>query len=133
MATENKLKHLEFIQNVISRMANNSFLLKGWSLTLIAALFALNKDGLDAKIITIGIFIIFFFWILDAYFLRQERIFRKRYDTVSKLSDDDIDFSMKPDLPIKSDDDIVNVFFSITLNLFYIPLIIAISLMGYFL
>lgn len=133
MATENKLKHLEFIQNVISRMANNSFLLKGWSLTLIVALFALNKDGLDAKIITIGIFIVFFFWILDAYFLRQERIFRKRYDTVSKLSEVDIDFSMKPDLPIKPDNDIVNVFFSMTLNLFYIPLIAAISLMGYFL
>jgi hypothetical protein len=43
---EKKLKHLEFIQGVISRMASNLFLLKGWTITLIAALFALAaKDS----------------------------------------------------------------------------------------
>jgi hypothetical protein len=36
------LKHLEFIQNIVTRMARNSFLLKGWSLTLVAAIFALS-------------------------------------------------------------------------------------------
>ena len=42
---ENKLKHLEFIQTVINRMAGNCFLLKGWAITLVAALFALSaKD-----------------------------------------------------------------------------------------
>jgi len=35
---EAKLKHLEMIQDVIKRMASNSFLLKGWSLTLVVAL-----------------------------------------------------------------------------------------------
>ncbi len=38
---ENKNKHLEFIQMAITRMAANSFLIKGWSVTLVAALFAL--------------------------------------------------------------------------------------------
>jgi hypothetical protein len=33
---ESELKHLEFIQGVIARLANNSFLLKGWSVTLVA-------------------------------------------------------------------------------------------------
>jgi hypothetical protein len=32
-----KIKHLEMIQAVISRLANNSFLLKGWSITLVSA------------------------------------------------------------------------------------------------
>jgi len=36
---EKKLKHLEMLQGVINRMANNSFLLKGWSVVLISALF----------------------------------------------------------------------------------------------
>lgn len=27
---EAKIKHLEFIENVIERMARNSFMLKGW-------------------------------------------------------------------------------------------------------
>ena len=39
---EVKLKHLEMIQAVITRMAKNSFLLKGWSITLTAAIFALG-------------------------------------------------------------------------------------------
>ena len=32
---ENKLKHLEFIQNIITRMNSNSFVIKGWSITLV--------------------------------------------------------------------------------------------------
>jgi hypothetical protein len=36
------VKHLEFIQNAITRMATNSFWLKGWAVTLVAATFALN-------------------------------------------------------------------------------------------
>ena len=34
MPAEEKLKHLEFIQSVISRMSANSFFLKGWGVTL---------------------------------------------------------------------------------------------------
>ena len=45
---EKKLKHLEFIQQAVNRMASNLFLLKGWTVTLIAALFALAaKDSKD--------------------------------------------------------------------------------------
>jgi len=39
---EAKIKHLELIQTVISRMARNSFILKGWGVTLISAIFALT-------------------------------------------------------------------------------------------
>ena len=38
-----KLKHLEFIQGIITRMANNSFMLKGWAVTLVAGIFALSS------------------------------------------------------------------------------------------
>ena len=41
MADERKLKHLEMIQGVINRLAANSFMLKGWSVFLISALFVL--------------------------------------------------------------------------------------------
>jgi hypothetical protein len=37
---ESKLKHLEFIQAAISRMAANSSLFKGWAVTIAAALSA---------------------------------------------------------------------------------------------
>jgi hypothetical protein len=43
---EKKIKHLEFLQNVITRMNSNSFLIKGWTVTIVSALFALaSKDA----------------------------------------------------------------------------------------
>jgi len=42
---EIKLKHLEMIQGIINRMAGNFFLLKGWCITLISALFALAANN----------------------------------------------------------------------------------------
>ena len=47
----NKLKHLEFIQRVINRMASNLFFLRGWTVTLIAALFALFVKGTNSDYI----------------------------------------------------------------------------------
>ena len=38
---EQKLKHLEFIQGVINRLATNSFQMKGWSVVLVAAILVL--------------------------------------------------------------------------------------------
>ena len=40
-ASEARVQHLELIQGVIGRMGQNSFLLKGWSVTLVTALIAL--------------------------------------------------------------------------------------------
>jgi hypothetical protein len=50
---EKKLKHLEFIQLVITRMNVNSFLLKGWTVSLVAALFAFAAKDLNIKYIII--------------------------------------------------------------------------------
>ena len=131
--TENKLKHLELIQNVIARMANNSFLLKGWNLTILAALIGLNKDGLDGKIIFIGFILTFVFWVLDAYYLSQERIFRARYDEVRIKVEDKIDFSMKLDGDKTAEMDWFVVFYSLPLSLLYIGLIASLSLSAYYL
>ena len=35
---DKKLKHLELVQSVINRMASNSFMLKGWAVTLVAGI-----------------------------------------------------------------------------------------------
>ena len=44
---DNKVNHLEMIQGVISRMASNSFALKGWAVTLVAGIFALSSKDAD--------------------------------------------------------------------------------------
>lgn len=88
------LKHLEFIQNIVTRMARNSFLLKGWSVTLVAAIFALTVNNPSVYLVIIAIFPALAFWGLDAYYLRQERLFRQLYRKVSEDPDDVSAFSM---------------------------------------
>ncbi len=91
---ESVLRHLEMIQGVIDRMARNSFLLKGWAVTLLAATMWLSVRMPDAMIpfAATAIFLIATFWGLDGYYLRQERLFRCLYDGVRKK--DDTDFAM---------------------------------------
>lgn len=91
---ENKRQHLEMIQGVINRMAGNLFFLKGWAITLIAALFALSAKDANTQYFFIAYFPVLIFWILDGYFLSQERLFRNLYDDVRKRDEKDIDFSM---------------------------------------
>lgn len=91
---EQKLKHLEFIQQAINRMASNLFLLKGWTVTLIAAMFALAaKESRDFYFL-LAYFPTLMFWLMDGYFLSQERRFRSLYDYVRTLDESAIDFSM---------------------------------------
>ena len=73
------LKEIELIQNIISRMASNSFLVKGWAVTLVVA--TLLLDGKSVRVY-ISFIPLLLFWFLDAYFLWQERLYRKLYDWV---------------------------------------------------
>lgn len=88
------MKHLEFIQAVINRMARNSFQLKAWSLTLVAALLALAINNSDPELSTIAIVPGFAFWGLDAYYLRLEKLYRALYDDVRVTSNVVSRFSM---------------------------------------
>ena len=122
---ENKLKHLEFIQNVINRMARNSFLLKWWTTTLVAALIALFLKEGNQGYIFVAFLPVAVFWILDGYFLSQERLFRALYDSVRKLNKNEVDFSMSTSEHEKNKRNAwVNSMFSTTLFFFYLPMII---------
>ncbi len=94
MASENRVKHLEMIQGVVNRLSTNSFLLKGWSVVLISALFALSASNSNSKFIFLAYLPAFTFWGLDGFYLREERIFRQLYDHVRTLDEDKIDFAM---------------------------------------
>ena len=97
MANENKIKHLEFIQNVITRMNSNSFMIKGWCVTLVAALFALAAKDSEVKFAIIAYFTIAVFWILDGFFLATEKAFREMYNQVRVKDESEIDFNMTPE------------------------------------
>ena len=83
---EEKIKHLEFIQGVINRMNSNSFQIKGWMITIVAALLALYASSSNVAYIFVGIVPTILFWLLDSYYLQQERKFRGVYDDVLKDS-----------------------------------------------
>ena len=91
---EQKLKHLEFIQGVINRLATNSFQMKGWTVILVAAILVLlaRENHLEAAYIALAPILVF--WALDGYFLWQERLYRALYDHVRTLNDEQIDFAM---------------------------------------
>ena len=116
---EAKLKHLEMIQGVINRMAGNSFLLKGWSVTLTSALFALAAKDANPFFVYLAYFPCATFWSLDGYFLRQERLYRKLYQAVSKIAPSDIDFSMNAAVYENNVDSWFSTCFSITLRVFH--------------
>ncbi|MGI0529904.1 hypothetical protein [Treponema socranskii] len=116
-----KEKHLELIENIISRMANCSFLIKGWTLTIVAAVFGLAAKDSDIKFVIIAYVIIPCFWFLDAFYLSKERQYRSLYDNVRNNSD--TDFSMNTSEFNNGKNTWLNSIFSKTLNLFYIPLI----------
>lgn len=83
-ADEKLAKHVDLVQGVINRMAGNSFLLKGWTVTLVAGLFALAASGGNWTYAALGLLPSLSFWWLDAYYLRQERLFRKLHEAVRR-------------------------------------------------
>ena len=93
---ENKRFHLQLIQQVIDRMARCSFQIRGWSVVLVSAIFALAtaRQAPDQQFVLLAFFPALVFWGLDAFYLSQERQFRGLYDEVRAREEGDIDFSM---------------------------------------
>lgn len=124
-------KEIDLIQNCIARMARNSFLIKGWSITLIVITWAIldNAGGSSHSLILLIIPVIVF-WVLDGYFLRLERMYRKMYEWVLKARIEDGNFSKLYDLnPSRFQTDVgswLSVMFSKTLISFYAALVLVI-------
>lgn len=130
---ENKIKHLEFIQNVIIRMARCSFLIKGWCITLVAALVALAAKEDKTEILIVTIIPILIFWTLDGFFLYQERLYRSLYDEVRITKEELIDYSMNTSSFVGGKKTWFCSIFSKTLNLLYISLILLVVISYLFL
>ena len=77
---ESETKHLEFIQGVINRHNSNSFMIKGWTITIVTAILAYATNTKDANITLMALIPICMFWILDSIFLANERCFISLYN-----------------------------------------------------
>lgn len=75
-------KELDLIQGIITRMANHSFDVKKWMITIIAAIVLLDTGKLSTPNVICMLSVILAFWYLDTYFICMERNYRALYNWV---------------------------------------------------
>ena len=71
-----EVEHLKMIVGVVDRLAHNSFLIKGWTISLVAALSVLSRSGSEATFTWVAVCMAPLFGLLDAWYLTLERRFR---------------------------------------------------------
>ena len=81
--------YINLIEEIIKRMANNTFIIKGWAITVISALLTIeNSFKANFRIDMIIIVVDGAFCFLDCFYLREERLYRNLYSEVIKCSKD---------------------------------------------
>lgn len=112
------VEEIKIIQDIIKRMAFNSFMIKGWAVTLVVVTLLLKGDKYQVLIAFIPLVV---FWFLDAYFLQQERLYRELYKWVieNRLKTSDYLFDMNAYRFKDKVQSRLRIMFSITLGWFY--------------
>jgi len=112
------IEELKIVQDIIKRLALNSFLIKGLTITLVVATLLLKGNKFQSLLAFIPIIV---FWYLDAYFLWLERLYRRLYDWIrtNRLTSEEYLFDMNYRRFIKDEQSRLRVMFSLTLGCFY--------------
>ena len=126
-----RIEHLKLIQTVIARLGRNSFAIKSTAAAVSAALVAFTAS-VGSPFAALGGFAVLSLWLLDAYFLWQERGFRRLYDSIRTESSAEpgtgdyftMDVSTAATRP---SDNLLRVAVSLSLSFFYVPLLILVG------
>lgn len=124
-------KEIDLIQSCITRMAQNSFLIKGWFISLYAVILALLPEKVNMVLVYAALVAVnLIFWYLDGFFLRTEKVYRKIYDWVLETrpqNNRELLYQLNPfgfKGKIKETEPVWQVMWSKTLRWFYlIPLL----------
>lgn len=122
-------KEIDLIQNCIQRMSNNSFLIKGWLITIIAGVVTLSHENMNVSIFLILVFATIIFWGLDAFFLQTEKKYRKMYTWMleqRKLNSRELQYDLEPKRFDNQVESVFKIMFSPTLAGFYLCVLIAV-------
>lgn len=135
MGSENKIFHLNMIQQTITRMSNNSFSLKGWAVGIMIAIYSFAGEN-TYKAVVVTLIPLIVFWLLDGYYLTLERKFRELYNNIRLREEKTIDFDMSYENIVINIKDIkkycfISAFLSKTILPFYLVCIIT-TLIIYF-
>ncbi|ECO3391935.1 hypothetical protein FX692_08150 [Campylobacter jejuni] len=120
MKVEDKLKILteevKNLQEIIKRMASNSLEIKKWTVALVVSALILKSEYKYIAFIPL-----IAFWILDSYYLRQERLFRKKYEEIiaTRMHSDENFFNVNPKKYDKEVKSIFKICFSVSTLPFY--------------
>lgn len=115
-------------------MAQNSFMIKGWFVSIYAVVLALLPEKVNMLLLCIALVVVnVIFWYLDGFFLRTEKIYRKIYDWILKerpQNNRELMYQLNPAKfigKIEEVESVWKVMWSKTLRWFYlIPLVIVI-------
>ncbi|TNF69407.1 MAG: hypothetical protein EP298_03565 [Gammaproteobacteria bacterium] len=132
--TEDERKHLEFVQEIITRMNRCSFQLKQWMVTLVAAILGLSISVAKSELVLVSLFPILIFWLLDGYYLHQERKYRKLYQMIIQGFDQNRIYNLNASNYLPGFCEYIKVVFSQTIWPLYIStciLIISVFLFQY--
>ncbi|MCQ2919242.1 hypothetical protein JT093_06375 [Helicobacter pylori] len=93
------VEELKILQGVINRMAQNSLECKKWTLALVVGVLSLKIEAISNSygLCVLGVLLLCF-WFLDAYYLTQEKLFRKQYQWLieNRLKTDERLFEVLP-------------------------------------
>ena len=93
------LKEIDLIQSILSRLSQNSFLVKGWAISVVVGILALSSEKAGANLACwFAIISTCCFWFLDAFFLKTERLYRWKYNWViqNRLHTQDFSYDLNP-------------------------------------
>lgn len=91
-----RLKHLDFIQALITRMSHSSVQAKSWLLPVVVAAYGYALTQRSGSVALLGIAAVFLFGYMDASYLRQERAYRRLYNAVVEDTKGKLLFSLDP-------------------------------------
>ena len=125
------IEELKIIQDIIKRMAFDSFMIKVWAITLVIITLLLKGGSFQVFISFIPLLV---FWYLDAYFLWQERMYRELYNWVAenRLKTEDFLFDLNA---YRFKDKVqrkLRIMFSLTLGWFYGSIAVLILVYAFF-
>lgn len=86
IASEDRRKHLDYIQAVVTRQSASSSSAKGWLLPIVTATFGFALTQHSWALAALGMVAVLLFAYLDANYLKSEKEFRRLYNTVARSS-----------------------------------------------
>lgn len=129
---KDKRKHLDYVQAIITRMNTNSFQLKNMTVVILTAMIALFAAVPKILLLFLAGFPLVVFWLLDAYYLQQERKFRAMYNDIVGLTNhvEIKTYEMPLNKYCGNGCSFGESFFSKTISLFYLPLLLIVEIIA---